>query len=259
MATFPAVALPANNHEATRDAGDPATIQEREESEGWANQGDTLANKAANEIKELLLGVVLNGAGPLDSSEQYARARLSQSDGDAEVAIRRVIRETASYAGGTGFLTGVGGFVALPATLPANIIATTALNARMVGAIAYLRGWDLDDERVQALVLLVVAGSSAQGALSALGVKVGQQLTLVAIKKIPIQIIREINKRVGFMLIAKYGVKRASITLVRAVPVVGGVVGGSIDAGIAAAIGRVAKKVFPPTGAISVDSTGTSE
>lgn len=207
--------------------------------------GGSATDKAAREVVDLLLKVVRDGAGPLVGSQGYAELRLEQADGDVDVAVRRVIRETASYSGGLGFLTGLGGFVAMPVTFPTNLAGTMILNTRMVGAIAHLHGWDLEDERVQALLLLVVAGTPAQKAMKAVGIKVGQELTKVAIKKIPIALIREINKRAGFMLLAKYGTKRATLTLVKAVPVIGGIAGGSIDAGIAVAIGNAAAKAFP--------------
>ena len=64
-----------------------------------------------------------------------------------------------------------------------------------------------------------------------------------AIKKIPIALIREINKKVGFMLLAKYGTKRGLIVLAEG-PLVGGVVGGAVDATMTTVIGRTARAMF---------------
>lgn len=67
-----------------------------------------------------------------------------------------------------------------------------------------------------------------------------------AFSKIPTAIIRQINKKVGFYLVAKYGTKRAAITLAKFIPVAGGIVGGAVDATLTRLVGATAKKTFPP-------------
>ena len=57
--------------------------------------------------------------------------------------------------------------------------------------------------------------------------------------------IRQINRKTGTYLIAKYGTQRAAITLSKLVPVVSGVVGGAIDGTLTKFIGRQATKAFP--------------
>lgn len=218
-------------------------------------------NAVARSLSALVTGVVENGVGPLTGSVTYAHARLRDDRGEyvdpeadkasfvgtpeAETAIQRIIRESVAAAGTQGLITGLGGFIVLPITLPANIAGNLIVNARMVGAIAHLRGYNLHDPHTQAMLMLVVAGSSAQSATATIGMKVGQQLTKQTIKAIPISAIREINKRAGFMLLAKYGTKRAPITLVKGVPLIGGLVSGGVDATLTSAIAKTAKKAFP--------------
>jgi len=212
-------------------------------------------SKLSQQLQKIVVGTVENGVGPIVGSVAYADARMAHrldrlgrdepTDDDIEAVIRQIIRESVVASGGTGFVTGVGGFVALPITLPANIAGNLVINARMVGAIAYLRGYDLDDPYTQALLMLTVAGSNAQAVISGLGVKVGQEAAKQALKKIPRAVLIEINKRAGFYLVAKYGTKRAAITLVKAVPLVGGVIGGGIDAGLTKAVGSLARRAFP--------------
>lgn len=203
--------------------------------------------KAGDQLQRLTLNAVENGVGPIASSRAYADTRLHHANGNADDAIKRIIRESVAASGGNGFVTGVGGVIAMPVSIPANVAGALVINARMVGAIAHLRGFDLDDPHTQAMLMLTVAGSSAQSVASALGVKVGQQLAFNAIKMVPIQVIRQINRKVGFFLVAKYGTKRATITLAKAVPGVGGLVGGGVDAALTRAVGAAAKKVFPPS------------
>ncbi|MGH3997617.1 MAG: EcsC family protein [Pseudonocardiaceae bacterium] len=171
-----------------------------------------------------------------------AAARSWASDRDA--AIRRVIRESVVAAGTQGFVTGLGGFVAMPVTLPANLAGSLIINARMVGAIAHLRGYDLEDPHTQAVMMLTIAGSSVQATASAVGVKVGAAFAKQAIAAVPMAVIRQINKRAGVYLIAKYGTKRSVLTLSKAVPGIGGLVGGSVDAALTRTIGRTAMTLF---------------
>lgn len=95
------------------------------------------------------------------------------------------------------------------------------------------------------MIMLTAAGSSAQTVLSELGVEAGKHVAKKAIATVPMTVIRNINKKAGFHLVAKYGTKRSAVTLAKLVPGVGGVVGGGVDATATRAIGQAAKKVFP--------------
>ncbi len=201
--------------------------------------------KAAGQLQKVTLNTVESGVGPISGSRVYADDRLKHSGGDPETAIKRIIRESVIAAGTTGFATGIGGFVAMPITLPANITGNLIINARMVGAIAHLRGFELNDPHTQAMLMLTVAGSSAQSVSSAFGIKIGQQLANQALKKIPMTVIQQINNKAGFYLVAKYGTQRSMVTLAKGVPGIGGLVGGGVDATLTRGIGSVAKKVFP--------------
>ncbi|MEU2156267.1 hypothetical protein ABZ532_14820 [Streptomyces sp. NPDC019396] len=64
------------------------------------------------------------------------------------------------------------------------------------------------------------------------------------IKKIPITMLRAINKKAGTHLVAKYGTQRAAITLAKGIPILGGLVGGAVDAGATAVIGRATDKAL---------------
>jgi hypothetical protein len=232
--------------------------------------------KVGDQLQKFVTHVVKDGVGKVAGSESYALGRLSRagrrsstdesapaSDSldadlapeddqpdddrhkDAEAAINRIILESVGASATQGFVTGLGGLVTLPLTLPANVAGSLILNARMVGAIAYLRGYDLDDPHTHAMIMLTVAGSSAQAVLSELGVTVGKQAAKKAIAAVPVKVIHKINQKAGFHLVAKYGTKRAAVTLAKAVPGIGGLVGGGVDAAATRAIGQAAKKVFP--------------
>ncbi|MFJ3659419.1 hypothetical protein ACIPPM_03005 [Streptomyces sp. NPDC090119] len=119
-----------------------------------------------------------------------------------------------------------------------------AINMRLVGAVAHLRGWDILDPHLRIVAMMLAIGMSTQNILANLGVKVGQKLGEQMIKKIPIAVIRAINKKAGTFLVAKYGTWRAAITLAKGVPILGGLVGGAVDAGSTAVIGRAADRAL---------------
>lgn len=204
-------------------------------------------DKIATSLVDQVMKVVDHGVGPLTGAADYADSR-QRLLGDPERAITRIVRETAASAGTAGFVTGLGGFITMPATIPANIAGQALLNARMVAAIAHLRGWDLSDEVVRQAVLITVAGQSPNQVFRQFGITVGRRLTETAIQRIPIAVIRKINQRVGFMLLAKYGTKRSVVTLAKGVPVAGGIVGGAVDASFTKTVSTVAKRSFPPVG-----------
>lgn len=175
----------------------------------------------------------------------FPRSQAATEEEAVELAIRRVIREGVTAAGTAGFVTGLGGLVTMPVTVPTNMAGALVINARMVGAIAHLRGYALDDPHIRAMIPLVVADSSAQGFASELGSKLGQAVTKQAIKAIPMSVIHRANARAGIYLVAKYGAQRSAITLAKAVPFGGGVVGGDVDATLTRALGALAKRAFP--------------
>lgn len=216
----------------------------------------------ARNLKQLVNRVVFDGVGPITGSIDYAHARLRTTprqtdDGensdppfqpgglDAEKAIARIIRESTAAAGTAGFVTGLGGFTTFLVALPANIAGAVVINARMVGAIAYLRGYDLKDPHTQAMLMLSLVGSNAQKAAAAAGVKLGTVASKKAVQAIPIALVRAINRRAGFMLLAKYGTKRSIVTISKGIPLAGAGVGATVDASLTAIVGRAAKKAFP--------------
>lgn len=226
------------------------------------SKGMRESNVLAQSLQSTVNKVVIEGIGPLTGSIDYAHARLRNQERNtnggsspgfepgseaAERAIDRIIKESVGAAGTAGFVTGLGGFVTMAATLPANIAGALVINARMVGAIAYLRGYDPQDPHTQAILMLTLVGSNLQSAASAVGLRIGEAVSKRALQALPIAFVRAINKKAGFMLLAKYGTKRSLITLAKGIPFIGAGIGGVVDGASTALIGGSAKKAFPAT------------
>jgi hypothetical protein len=115
----------------------------------------------------------------------------------------------------------------------------------MIGAIAHLRGYDVRSDQVKTLVVACLAGSAALDILKDVGINIGAQLTTQIILRISGQVLKRINQAVGFRLVTKAG-SRGAVNLIKGVPLVGGIVGGTFDAAATKVIGRTAKQVFVP-------------
>ncbi|MFE9904181.1 EcsC family protein [Streptomyces achromogenes] len=219
--------------------------------------------KAGRWLADLAEKVMVNGIGPVTASTTWAEDRLARRQGagyrapedddrrapedmkdDIDAVVARLIKESVAAAGTQGFVTGLGGLITAGVTIPANVAASLAINLRMAGSIAHLRGWDIRDPHVRTVVMMLAIGMSAQNVLAAFGVKVGQKLGEQMIKKIPMAVLHAINKKAGFHLVAKYGSKRAAITLAKGIPILGGIVGGAVDAGATAVIGRATDRAL---------------
>ncbi len=169
-----------------------------------------------------------------------------EHDGDVDKAIHDVIEDHVRYAGAQGFATNIGGLVTAAVTIPANITGLALIQCRMVAAIAHLRGYDLDDQRVRNAILACILGED-------------EVKTMVRKKKLPStpmglatapthdpHLDKMIAAEVTSELLTKVAGKRIATTVGRRVPVVGGVVGAGADAYSSWQIGRYADRELRP-------------
>lgn len=208
---------------------------------------------AVTRMVQSLLNLGLDGKGPLDSARQVAEAAHGRHD-DPEAAIDAVVRSHTMTGAAGGFVTGLGGFVTMPIALPANVLEFYVQATRMVGAIATLRGYDVTDPRIRTAVLLTLTGSSADDVLAKAGLATGGgRVASLALKRLPPAGLLVVNKAVGFRLLRGVG-ERALARFGKGVPIVGGVVGGGLDAYMMRRIAAHARTEFPPVTAGEVQA-----
>jgi hypothetical protein len=209
------------------------------------------ASNDASRLASYLLDTGLGGIGPMSGAEALAAEYLdAPSYRDADGRVAALINRESAKNFTTGFIAGLGGFVTLPVAVPAALTASWVLQARMSGAIARIYGHDLGSPRVRTKILLALAGDVAREAMKDLGLESGDRLTRRAVDQIPGRALVEVNKRLGTRLLARIG-QRVALRFPRAVPVFGGVVGGSLDALVCRKVGHTAKTLFrPPSGAV---------
>lgn len=189
-----------------------------------------------------MLAVGVDGLGPMKSASQIAEEHLARH-GDADLAIRKVIATHTRLVAATGFATGLGGLLVLPVAIPTDILVFYAMSARCAGAVAHLRGFDVDSDEVRSVILLTLLGAGGAAVMAELGVKAGNKAATAALAKLPGKVLIEINKKVGFRLLTKFG-EKGVINLVKFVPLAGGVAGGSVNLSTMLIIGKYARINF---------------
>lgn len=200
--------------------------------------------KTANAVVGKLMDIGIDGLGPLDSVAEVVKEAMGEKKGDAEKAITQIVRSHIKLGAAGGFVTGIGGFVTMVASMPANIAGFYVLATRMVASIASIRGYDLNKPEVRTAVLLTLVGADSQDLLAKAGVAGSGKLASVAMQRLPKAAVMVINKGVGFKLATQLGSKSLS-RLGRFVPVVGGGIGAGIDGFLMNRIADHAREEFP--------------
>jgi hypothetical protein len=179
-----------------------------------------------------------------DSASEMAESYMKEND-SARDCVNSLIRWQNTKAGSSGFITGLGGLLTLPVSIPANISSVMYVQIRMIASIAYIGGHDIKDDRVKTLAFACMAGNAAKDLLKDIGIVVGTKFTQQAIKNVSGKTIVAINQKVGFRLVTKFGEKGA-VNLGKMVPLLGGVIGGTFDSVTTNTIGNIARDIFVP-------------
>ena len=176
------------------------------------------------------------------SIEKFASNYLNKnvsSDNAAKAMIKNQIAKCAT----SGFITGFGGALTLPVSIPANVGSVIYVQMRMIACTAYMAGLDVNSDQVQTLVYACLAGVSVNEVIKKAGIKTGEKLAENLIKKIPGSVCISINKKIGFRFVTKFG-KTGIVNLGKMIPVAGALVGGGFDLVETKIIGNRAYKMF---------------
>lgn len=163
---------------------------------------------------------------------------------NTETAIEQFILNQKLKCSSTGFVTGLGGVLTLPVTIPLDLASSLYIELRMIAGIAMIRGYDIHDDQVKTLVYMCLVFNTVGDVMKQVGI---QAIEKVAVKKLlpklTQEIIVKINKAVGFRLLTKGGTK-GLINLGKAIPVFGGIVGAAYNWAEVAVCAKAAKKMF---------------
>lgn len=151
--------------------------------------------------------------GKYDTKEKACKAMLKN----------QIVKCTTS-----GAITGFGGIITMPITIPANIGNVLYVQMRMIACTAYMAGYDLNSDQTQTFVYACLAGVAVNGILKQAGITFGIKVANGIIKKIPGKTLVKINQKVGFRFVTKFGSK-GIINLGKTIPGVGAFIGGGLD------------------------------
>ena len=137
--------------------------------------------------------------------------------------------------------------MALPVTLPANVAGLAAIQLRMTAAIAHLRGHDLSAPRVRLASMATLLGEDGVTNAIENGLLHGTPRDLAFGPPLVDDALRTtLTATIGQQLLVRVTGKRATLTLARGVPIVGGTVGAGMDAAHTWRIGRYAASELTP-------------
>lgn len=203
-----------------------------------------MSESMALALVQQIIDVGIDGCGPLDSAADLAAQYASDgSYGCRRSRIEGLIRWESSKNFSSGFVTNLGGILTLPVSIPAALGASWFVQARLAAAIAVLHGHDPYNDRVRTMALLAIVGDGLKELAKWAGVTAGNKFAMSALSQVSASVFRQINKAVGFRLITKAG-QTGVINLVKVIPIVGGIVGGTIDGVSCMSVGWTADELF---------------
>lgn len=148
--------------------------------------------------------------------------------GTKELACQAMLKNQITKCTTSGFITGFGGIITMPVTLPANVTSVLYVQMRMIACVAYMAGFELDSDETQTFVYACLAGVAVNELVKQASIKFGVKFANGLIKKIPGKVLTKINQKVGFRFVTKFGTK-GIVNLGKLLPGVGAVVGGGLD------------------------------
>lgn len=173
--------------------------------------------------EKCLIGIPKVSKNVEDFANEYLQKYETKEEACKALIKNQIIKCTTS-----GFITGFGGVITMPVTLPANVGSVMYIQMRMIASIAYIAGYDLNSDQTQTFVYACLAGVAVNELIKKAGIKFGLKFANSLIKKIPGKVLVKINQKVGFRFITKFGTK-GIINLGKLVPGVGAVIGGGLD------------------------------
>lgn len=191
-----------------------------------------------------IYNLAVTGNGSFGDSIQELADEYVERYGRTEKAIDKMVSNQRLKCTATGFVTGLGGFVTLPITIPADIASSLYIEIRMIASVAAIRGYDINSDEVKTLVYLCIVGNSVGDVLKQAGLKsLTNYSAKVLIPKISNAIAAKVAENVGNKLLLKTSTKVLP-KLGKLVPVIGGVVSGAYNYAEVSAYAKVAKNRF---------------
>lgn len=201
-----------------------------------------LAPQTAGNVLRRILDLAIDGHKRLPDARSSAAGHLARHH-QVEEAIDALVTQHVALAGAQGFATNIGGLLTTVVTLPANVAGACVLQARMIAAIAHLRGYDVTDDRVRTAIAMCMIGDDLEDVLAGRDVPTSP-LVVATAPVFDAKMAHTLSDRVATELISRITGKRAVVVLTKKIPVLGGGVGAAFDGWDTWTMARFARKEF---------------
>ena len=195
-----------------------------------------VAGGAFRQVLELAIDGTAQPRAKANASRQFQR-----HGGATDPAIDGIVDFHVKMAGAQGFVTNLGGLAALPVILPANLAGVAVVQVRMVAALAHLRGYDLDDNRVRTALIMCLLGGEQVAKKILSGKLPPHRWPWPRRRCSNLSWTRQVAEEVLSDLIQRVGGKNLALTITRRLPILGGGVGAVMDGVATHQIGKYAK------------------
>ncbi|MCL1957577.1 MAG: EcsC family protein [Fibromonadales bacterium] len=197
---------------------------------------ESKVSKTLNWVYEKASDGLLN----MESAAEMAELYMNKYPDNKLAAANALIRAQNVKSAASGFITGLGGLATMPIAIPMNLASVLYIQVRMVMAVAIIGGHNVKEDKVKAFVFACLAGNKARELLKEAGVQIARNFVLQSLST---DAILRINRMVGFNLIAKLG-ESGIIRISKAMPILGGAIGATIDGIWTNQTGNMAVKWF---------------
>jgi hypothetical protein len=188
-----------------------------------------------------VLELAIDGTSRLPGAKHSAAKSLQRHGGATDPAIDAVIDFHVRLAGAQGFVTNLGGLAAMPVTMPANLAGVAVVQTRMVAAMAHLRGYDLDDNRVRTALIMCLLGGEQVAKKIVTGKLPTSPLAIATAPMFDPHLDQRVAEEVLSDLIQRVGGKNLALSITRRLPLLGGGVGAVMDGIATHQIGKYAR------------------
>jgi hypothetical protein len=173
--------------------------------------------------------------------EAYVDKLVEQNKGiSCDELAKKILHRKSIKNGLIGAITGLGGLITLPVSIPTDLISSWRIQASMAFSIAYVYGHTKDTTDLKTDLYLILAGDSAKEAMKRLGIEVSKSITKKTVEKfITKDIMLKIWSVVGRKVITKAG-EKSLISFTKMVPLVGAPVGFAFDWTATQTVGKFA-------------------
>ena len=194
-----------------------------------------------NTIYEKTIGWM---AGTWDSpAKKMADHYMKKHNNDPTKAAQALVTTQKVKTFSTGFIYSLGGLPALPLTLPADLTSALFIEIRMIAAVAIIGGYNPDAKEVRTLIFLCLIWGNIKKGLKSMWIQAWKETVKAVIKKMPVKVMAEVNKKIWIQLFTKIGAKWAAWTT-KWLPLVGGFIGWGMNAFFTDQVGKKSIAMF---------------